>query len=100
FNYTKDKCTCKINTNNKVYHSRSSYERNFKKINIDFFKILYDKVLDLFDNESKNYNDIINILNDNEFDNLNLLLKPIDGVCSEYIKCNKLYTNQDVYSLD
>jgi hypothetical protein len=27
-------------------------------------------------------------------------LSSVDGVCSEYIKNNKLYTNQDVYNFD
>lgn len=100
-NFTKENCTSKTNINNNVNHSRSSYERNLNKINIIFFKNLYDEIKNLFNNESINYKYIIDIFNDNVFNDLNeIKLSSIDGVCSEYIKNNKLYTNQDVYNYD
>jgi hypothetical protein len=78
--------TCKTSVNNKISCSRTSYERHFKK-----FKV-----------ECVNYSDIINILNDNKFQNSNLQLNlhAMDGVSSEYIMNNKLHTNQDIYSYD
>ena len=101
-NYTQETATSKTNINNKISYSRSSYERHFKKINVDFFKNLYCDILKLFKDECQNYSKIINVLNDNnsEILELQLNLNSTDGVCSEYIKNNKLYTNQDVYSYD
>lgn len=100
-NFTKENSTSKTNINNEVNHSRSSYERNLNKINVDFFKILYDKIKDIFNVESINYKYIIDVLNDNMFNDINdIKLSSIDGICSEYIKNNKLYTNQDVYNYD
>ena len=36
-NNTKEFCKAKTNIINNVVHSRSSYERNLKRINVDFF---------------------------------------------------------------
>jgi hypothetical protein len=98
-NYTQETATSETNINNNISHSRSSYERHFKKISVEFFKDVYDDILKLFYDESKNYIDVINILNDDKLKILNeqLTIKPLDGICSEYIKDNKLCTNQDVY---
>jgi hypothetical protein len=98
-NYTQETATSETNINNNVSHSRSSYERHFKKINVEFLKDIYSNILKLFYDESKNYTDIINVLNDDKLKILSeqLTVKPLDGVCSEYIKDNKLCTEQDVY---
>jgi hypothetical protein len=100
-NLTKVLCRNKVNVANKVYHSRSTYERNIKFIDINFFKELHNKILKFYYDESPKYQHIIDILNNLECSAFSdIRIKPIDGTCSNIINNGKLYTNLDVYSLD
>jgi len=104
-NKTKEICKAETNINNNIVHSRSSYERNFKKIPIDFFINFYNKIKLFYDSEIKFFKNITDMLHNNEVVNEfnlndNKKINACDGICSNNIKNNKLYTNLDVFSFD
>jgi hypothetical protein len=103
-NHTKESSKAKTNINNNKTRSRSSFERNIKKLDISFFQDLHTKVLNFFNEESINYNHITQILNDTNI-NINLLnseytVSPIDGICGQRTENNKLHTDINVYKYD
>jgi len=106
-NNTKEQCKAETNINNNVNHSRSSYERNLKRINIDFFINFYDTIKKLYYDEIHKFKHITDILNDNYIiDKFNSQLSNnysvygIDGICGNVIQNNILNTNLDVYGFD
>ena len=106
-NNTKEFCKAKSNIINNVDHSRSSYERNLKRINVDFFINLYNKIKNLYHDEIQNFKHITNVLNNydiiekfNSKLNDNFTVCGIDGICGNIIQNTTLNTNLDVYSFD